>query len=208
MIGEALKTSLRRTYRTDWVSDGDAAVEALGTHAYDVVLLDLGLPKTPGLDVLRKLRQRDAATMVLIMTARDAVSDRVAGLDAGADDYLVKPFELDELDARIRALLRRQGTKTAARTELGTLAIDHAAREVTFDGEAIALTNKEYALLLTLSRKPGIVFSVGELEEHLYGWNEEVESNAVEFLVYQLRRKLSKDLIRNVRGQGYKLVVP
>lgn len=208
MIGEGLQASLRRTYRADRVTDGLSADEALRSQDFDLVLLDLGLPGMDGLQVLQNLRARGDTTMVLVMTARDAVSDRVAGLDAGADDYLVKPFELDELDARIRALDRRRGDRAEPFLEHGPLAIDPARREVAFQGKPVTLTNREFTLLLAFAQKPGAVFAVSELEDHVYGWNEEVESNAIEFLVHQLRRKLSKTAILNVRGQGYKLAVP
>ncbi|WP_343684977.1 response regulator transcription factor [Asticcacaulis sp.] len=206
MIGQSLKLSLSQSgYRADWVKDGDAADEALRTEAADIILLDMGLPRRGGMDVLRDLRKRGDRTPVLVITARDALSDRVAGLDAGADDYLVKPFELEELEARIRALIRRREGRTETVLRHGDLVLDPTERRVERAGEGVTLTAREYALLLVLMTKGQAVSSVSELEEQVYGWNEEVESNAIEVLIYQLRRKLGKGFVRNVRGMGYQL---
>jgi two-component system response regulator QseB len=168
-------------------------------------VLDLGLPRREGLEVLEALRRRGADLPVLIVAARDAVGQRVAGLDAGADDYLVKPFDLGELSARIRALLRRRAGRASARLEHGGVALDTATRAVTRDGREVALTPREYALLEALLEHPGRILSRAQLEERLYGWGEEVESNVVEVHVHLLRRKLGADFIRTVRGVGYRV---
>jgi two-component system response regulator QseB len=206
MIGAAAQQGLRHEGHTvDWVRDGQAAEAAVAGAAYDLVLLDLGLPKKDGLSILRGWRARSNAVPVLIVTARDAVSDRVAGLDAGADDYLVKPFDLDELSARVRAVLRRRAGRTDALIHVGPLEIDTAARRVRFKGEEISLSAREYALLEALADRPGAYLSRAQLEERLYGWDEEIASNAVEVHIHGLRRKLDPELIRNVRGLGYTL---
>ena len=206
MIGAAAQQGLRHEGHTvDWVRDGREA-EAAGTAgAYDLVLLDLGLPRRDGLSILKAWRSRGLETPVLIITARDAVSDRVAGLDAGADDYLVKPFDLDELSARVRAVLRRRAGRTAAVVRVGELEVDTAARRVRFRGREVALSAREYALLEALADRPGAYLSRAQLEERLYGWDEEIASNAVEVHIHGLRRKLDPELIRNVRGLGYTL---
>jgi len=206
MIGQSLKLSLGQSgYRADWVTDAEAAADALRSEAADIILLDMGLPRRSGMDVLRDLRGRGDLTPVLIVTARDALPDRVAGLDAGADDYLVKPFELEELEARIRALIRRREGRAQTVLRHGSLTLNPAERRVERDGETILLTAREYALLLVFMTREQAVLSVSELEDQVYGWNEEVESNAIEVLIYQLRRKLGKDFVRNVRGMGYRL---
>jgi two-component system response regulator QseB len=189
MIAEGVRKALRSDgFAVDWVQDGEAALTAVGGESYDLMLLDLGLPKKDGLDVLKSLRAKGNALPVLIVTARDAIADRVKGLDAGADDYLVKPFDLDELGARMRALIRR-----------------HAGRghQVTLDNQPIALSAREFALLEALMARPGAVLSKSQLEEKIYGWGEEIGSNTVEVYIHSLRKKLSPDLIRNVRGLGY-----
>jgi two-component system response regulator QseB len=170
---------------------------------HDLVLLDLGLPRKEGLDVLRGMRRKGDARPVLIVTARDAVADRVAGLDAGADDYVLKPFELTELAARIRALLRRHSGRAAPIVALGDIALDPATHEVRVRDVPVALSGREFALLEALLARPGAVLSRAQLEEKLYGWNEEVGSNAVEVHLHALRRKLPPDTIRNVRGVGW-----
>jgi two-component system response regulator QseB len=170
-----------------------------------VLLLDLGLPRKSGLDWLRALRQGRNRIPVLILTARDSVADRVAGLDAGADDYLVKPFDLEELSARVRALLRRQAGRAEPELRYGNLVLDPATREATFNGEPISLSAREFALLAALLERPGGILSRAQLEQRLYGWGEEVESNAVEVHIHHLRKKLGTDFIRNVRGLGYTL---
>ena len=206
MLGAGVEQSLRRAgHAVDWVKDGEAADQALATEPYDVVLLDLGLPRKGGLDVLRTLRRRGAKVPVLVLTAQDAVADRVAGLDAGADDYLVKPFALEELAARVRAVARRSGGRAAPLLENGPLVLDPATREVRLDGAPVALSPREYSLLQALLEHPGRPLSRAQLEERLYGWGEEVESNAVEVHVHALRRKLGTDWIKTLRGVGYVL---
>ncbi len=204
MLGAGLQAGLRQKgWAVDWVRDGNLADEALRGEPYDVVLLDLGLPGKGGLEVLRALRGRGGSVPVLILTAQDAVSDRVTGLDAGADDYLVKPFDLDEVAARVRALHRRSGGRAEPRLEAGGLSMDPAAHEVTLDGAPVALSAREFALLQALLERPGRPLSRAQLEERLYGWGEEVESNAVEVHVHALRKKLGARWIRTLRGVGY-----
>lgn len=204
MIADAVARGLRQDgWSVDWVGDGAQALLALEGEPYDAMLLDLGLPTRDGVSVLRALRARGKTLPVMIVTARDAVSDRVAGLDAGADDYLVKPFDLDELAARLRALLRRQAGRSAPIISHGPLRLDPATREVTLDGAPVALSAREYALLEVLLRRPGAVFSKSQLEEKIYGWGEEISSNTVEVYIHALRKKLGADLIRTVRGVGY-----
>lgn len=206
MIGAAAQQGLRHEGHTvDWVRDGHEAEGVAKTGAYDLVLLDLGLPRKDGLSILRGWRTRGVTVPVLIITARDAVSDRVAGLDAGADDYLVKPFDLDELSARVRAVLRRHSGRSDALVRVGALEIDTAARRVRFKNNEVSLSAREYALLEALADRPGAYLSRAQLEERLYGWDEEIASNAVEVHIHGLRRKLDPDLIRNVRGLGYTL---
>ena len=208
MIGAAAQQGLRHEGHTiDWVRDGQQAEAAVAGGAYDLVLLDLGLPRKDGLAILRGWRAKGLAVPVLIVTARDAVSDRVAGLDAGADDYLVKPFDLDELSARVRAVLRRRAGRSDALVKLGALELDTAARRVRWKGKEVALSAREYALLEALADRPGAYLSRAQLEERLYGWSEEIASNAVEVHIHALRRKLEPELIRNVRGLGYTLAV-
>jgi two-component system response regulator QseB len=206
MIGSTLKTELQQeSYTVDWVRDGQAGKTALDTagDAYALVLLDLGLPKKSGLDMLREIRRAGNRVRVLIVTARDAVADRVAGLDAGADDYLVKPFSLDELAARMRALLRRDVAREDNVLRNGALALDPAAHSVTRDGTVVETSAREFALLAALLERPGAALSKAQLEERLYGWGEEVESNTVEVHVHNLRKKLGADAIRTIRGVGY-----
>ncbi len=206
MLGEGVQRGLRLAgHAVDWCQDGAAAAEALRGEPYDLVVLDLGLPGRDGLDLLRELRRRGARVPVLVITARDAVADRVAGLDAGADDYLVKPFDLDELAARVRAVMRRRTGRSSAVLRLGELEIDTAARAVRFKGKPVTLSAREYALLEALADRPGAFLSRAQLEERLYGWDEEVASNAVEVHIHALRRKLDPALIRTVRGLGYSL---
>ncbi len=187
----------------DWVQDGQAAEMALAGEPYDVVLLDLGLPLKGGLEVLRGLRRRGQRVPVLILTAQDAISDRVAGLDAGADDYLVKPFDLDELAARVRALQRRSSGRAEPVIEHGPLTLNPATHEVFLTGAPVALSPREFSLLQALIEHPGRPISRARLEERLYGWNEQVESNAVEVHVHSLRRKLGAEWIKTLRGVGY-----
>jgi two-component system response regulator QseB len=206
MIGEAVRIGLRKQgLAVDWVQDGAAARTALSTETFDLVLLDLGLPKLDGLQVLKWLRGTGSKVPVLILTARDSVNDRIKGLDAGADDYLVKPFDFDELAARVRAVLRRQSGRAENIVEHLGVTLDPASHEVTRDGVAVNLSHREFALLEALLERPGQVLSRAQLEERLYGWGEEVESNAVEVHIHNLRKKLGADYIQNVRGVGYRL---
>jgi two-component system response regulator QseB len=206
MIGEAIREGLRREgFTVDWVYDGDSASQVLRTEAFDLLLLDLGLPRRSGLEVLTAARAHGQELPVLIITARDAVSDRVQGLDAGADDYLVKPFDLDELAARIRALLRRKSGRTAPAIEHRGVVLNPARHTVTREGREVALSPKEFALLQLLMERPGTILSRARIEERLYGWGEEVESNAVEVHIHGLRRKLGADYVLNVRGVGYRV---
>jgi len=204
MIGASIQRGLKQDgLAVDWVQDGRAAELALAENVHDLLVLDLGLPRREGLDVLRAMRRRGDDRPVLIVTARDAVSDRVAGLDAGADDYLVKPFELTELAARIRALLRRSAGRAEPVVAYGDIELHPDTREIRVRGEPVALSAREFALLEALLVRPGAVLSRAQLEEKLYGWNEEVESNAVEVHIHALRKKLGADAIRNVRGVGW-----
>jgi DNA-binding response OmpR family regulator len=204
LIGDGIQVGLGQAGLTvDWVRDGEQAGVALQTTAYELVILDLGLPRLSGLDLLHLLRAAHNDVPVLILTARDTVSDRVAGLDAGADDYLVKPFELAELNARVRALLRRAHGRTAPRITHGDITVDPEVRSVTRGGQLVELSPREYALLVELLEHRGIALSRERLEEGLYGWNEEVGSNAVEVHIHHLRRKLGEGLIKTIRGVGY-----
>ena len=206
MIGAAAQEGLRREGHTvDWVRKGREAEAAVAGGDYDLVLLDLGLPGRDGLSILKSWRARAVGVPVVIVTARDAVADRIAGLDAGADDYLVKPFDLDELSARVRAVLRRRSGRSDAVIRVRGLEIDTAAKRVRWEGEDVALSAREYALLEALADRPGAYLTRAQLEERLYGWDEEIASNAVEVHIHALRRKLDPDLIRNVRGLGYTL---
>jgi two-component system response regulator QseB len=206
MIGEAVHQGLRRQgFTVDWVRDGAAAEQALANEPYDACLLDLGLPRKQGLDVLRGLRAGGSVLPVVVLTARDAVADRVEGLDAGADDYVVKPFDLAELAARIRAVTRRKTGRATPLLEHGGVTLDPATHEVRRGGEIVALSPREFAVLHALLEHPGRILSRAQLEERIYGWGEEVESNAVEVHVHALRRKLGAQFIRNVRGVGYRV---
>jgi two-component system, OmpR family, response regulator QseB len=206
MIGEAIRAGLKREgFTVDWVRDGAAGAGVLGTEHFDLLLLDLGLPGSDGLRLLQGLRARGAALPVLIITARDAVSDRVAGLDAGADDYLIKPFDLDELAARIRALLRRKSGRSSASLAHLDVVLDPAGHRVTQAGAEVSLSPREFALLELLLERPGTILSRAQIEERLYGWGEEVESNAVEVHIHGLRRKLGAQFILTVRGVGYRV---
>jgi two-component system response regulator QseB len=207
MIGEAVQSGLRQDgFVVDWVRDAEAGDAALRAEGYPLVLLDLGLPRKSGLEWLRELRARGNRTPVLILTARDSVADRVAGLDSGADDYLVKPFDLDELSARVRAIARRQAGRAEPLLRHGEVTLDPATRAVTFKGQPLVLSAREHALLSALLERPGAILSRAQLEQRLYGWGEEVESNTVEVHIHNLRRKLGSDFIRNVRGVGYTLM--
>jgi DNA-binding response OmpR family regulator len=205
MIGESLREALRRQgFAADWLRDGQAADAVLtSAERFDAVLLDLGLPRKGGIEVLKALRARGDTTPVIVLTARDALQDKVAGLDAGADDYLVKPFELDELLARLRAVARRHGGRTDTALTVADLRLDPATREVTRGGRPILLSAREFALLEALLERPGAIVSRAQLEDRLYGWGEELESNAISVYMHQLRKKLGADLLHTVRGLGY-----
>lgn len=210
MIGETVLDLLRADhFAVDWVKDGRMADTALRSQRYDLVLLDLGLPQRDGLDVLKDLRARKDLTPVLVLTARDAVGDRVSGLDAGADDYLLKPYDLDELLARIRALIRRSAGRADSVLEIQGLRLNAITREVTrqlegsAEPESISLSAREWAVLEVLMARPGVVFSRAQIEEKLYSWKDEVSSNAVEVYVHGLRKKLGSAVIQTVRGLGY-----
>ena len=207
MIGETLLQVLRvERYAVDWVRDGNMADLALRSEDYDLVLLDLGLPRRDGLDVLRALRSRRSTVPVLLATARDGVSDRIAGLDAGADDYLVKPFDTDELLARIRALLRRSAGRAEPVFEHKGVSLNPATHEATLHGQPVSLSAREWAVLEPLLARPGAVLSRAQLEEKLFSWKDDVSSNAVEVYIHGVRKKLGNELIQTVRGLGY--VVP
>ncbi|OIR12464.1 transcriptional regulatory protein QseB [mine drainage metagenome] len=208
MIGESISEALtNENYAVDWVRDGKSAELALANGVYDLLLLDLGLPKKLGLQVLKEYRQRNGILPVLIITARDAMADKVGGLDAGADDYLVKPFDLDELFARVRALLRRHTGRAQPIIKYGAITLNPASREVHLGDELLSFSAHEFSLLLTLLDPPERVLSLAELEEKLYSWDHEVASNTVEVLIHRLRKKIGTDFIRNVRGVGYKVSI-
>jgi two-component system response regulator QseB len=209
LIGEAVATSLRKSgFSVDWVKDGHEAETALLLGHYGLLVLDLGLPRLDGMDLLRRLRQSENAIPVLVVTARDGVADRVGGLNSGADDYMVKPFNLDEMVARVHALIRRYQGRPNSELRLGALRVEPMTRAVTLHGKDISLSEREFRLLLTLMEKPGSVLSINQLEDKLYGWGEEVASNTIEVQLHRLRRKLGKEWIRNVRGVGFKIVDP
>ena len=204
MLGSALQRVLQQeSFAVDWVQDGDEAVLALNALPYDLVLLDLGLPGKCGLEILHGLRKRRASVPVIILTARDAVSDRIAGLDSGADDYMVKPFDPDELSARIRALLRRRDGRIEPLISFGPLTLNPATHELFIQEKPARLSLREFSLISILLERPGTAVSREKLEERLYGWNEEVESNAIEVHIHNLRKKLGTNLIRTIRGVGY-----
>lgn len=205
MIGEAIQGALKdASYAVDWVQDGLIAIDTLSRQHYDLALLDLGLPGSDGLQVLHAVRAAGNPLPILIITARDAVEVRILGLDGGADDYVLKPFEMAELLARMRAVLRRKGGAAHPVLSNGSIMLDPATHEACAgNAEPVRLSNREFALLQALMVRPGAILSRGELEERIYGWGEEVESNAVEFLIHSLRRKLGSEAIRNVRGVGW-----
>ena len=204
LLGDGIRAGLQQAgFAVDWAQDGRAAELALSGEAYDAVVLDLGLPRLSGMEVLARARAVRNPVPVLILTARDTVPDRIAGLDAGADDYLVKPFDLGELQARLRALIRRGQRQAEPLLAHGALRLDPAGRSVSWEGKPVELSAREYAVLHALLLNAGRVLSKAQLEEKLYGWGEEIESNAVEVFVHHLRRKLAPELIRTVRGVGY-----
>lgn len=204
MIGEALVQALKdAAYAVDWVRDGVSASDAIETGEYEIVILDLGLPKQDGLVVLERMRSRGNTTAVLIVTARDGLDDRIKGLDLGADDYLVKPFAAGELLARMRAVERRLRGQAVPLLTNGLLMLDPATKEVRCGEQLCRLSAREFSLMQALLTRPGAILSRYELETRIYGWNEEVESNAVEFLIHSVRKKLGSDSIRNVRGMGW-----
>jgi two-component system, OmpR family, response regulator QseB len=206
MLGEAVRDGLRQeSYVVDWVQDGGAARAALSTAVFSAVVLDLGLPRTDGLSVLRWLRQSGQTTPVVIVTARDGVSDRITGLDAGADDYLIKPFDIDELTARLRAITRRVVGHAESMLTVGEVVLDLNQRMVTCQGELAALTAREYAVVELLMRKAGRLVTRAEIEEELYGFEDDIASNAIEVHIHNLRRKLGPDFISNVKGRGYRV---
>jgi two-component system response regulator QseB len=208
MIGRAVVAGLHDGgYTVDWVRDGGEAELALANSVYDLALLDLGLPRRDGLEILKSLRRSGKDLPVVIITARDSVVDRVAGLDNGADDYLVKPFDLDELLARARAVIRRRDGRASPEMSYGALTLDPAKRQVTFRGQRIELSAREFAVLEALMKEPGAVVSREKLEDAVYGWGEEVGSNSIEVHLHHLRRKLRPQLIRNVRGVGYRIAL-
>ena len=205
-LGQTIQSWLQLDgYAVDWLRRGDQVALALATHDYRCLLLDRGLPGLTGDAVLRDLRERRAALPILMITARDTLEDRVEGLDLGADDYLVKPFDLEELSARIRAALRREAQEPAHTLTHGDVELDPAAKRVTRDGQTVALTAREFAVMQALMRRSTQILSRAQLEEALYGWGEEVESNAIEVHVYNLRRKLGSKFITTVRNHGYGL---
>ncbi len=209
MIGAAVETALQRdAYAVDWVRDGEQADTALRAQQYDAALLDLGLPKRDGIDVLRALRSRGERAPVMVITARDALKDRIEGLDAGADDYLLKPFDVAELLARLRALIRRSTGRAEPAFTAGPLTVDTVGKSVTVDGKPVALSAREWAVFEPLVARPGQILSRAQLEEKLYGWGEEINSNTVEVYIHKLRRKLGSSVIRNVRGLGYMVPAP
>ena len=203
-LGDGLSVGLRQAgFAVDWLQDGRAADHALQSESFDLVVLDLGLPGIDGMQVLQAARQRGLRAPVLVLTARDATGDKIAGLDAGADDYLVKPVDLDELAARLRALLRRSAGRAAPVLQRGDLQLDSAARSVSLAGQPIDLPAREFALLQLLLENAGRVLSRSQIEQSLYGWREEPDSNALEVHIHHLRKKLGSELIRTLRGVGY-----
>jgi DNA-binding response OmpR family regulator len=204
MIAQGLATALRQDgHAVDWMGDGRAAAAALHAAQFDVVLLDVGLPERDGLSVLRELRRRGDATPVIILTARDELQDRIEGLDAGADDYIVKPFDLEEVAARMRSVQRRAGGRGDPCLRAGGLCLNPATHAVERDGAPVQLSAHEYAVLEALLQRPGAVLSRAQLEDRLYGWGDPIESNAIEVYVHSLRRKLGSEAIRTLRGVGY-----
>ena len=208
LLASGLQVALKQAnYLVEHVSDGQMALSALESHGFDLVILDLGLPKVDGIEVLRTVRARPDHTPVLILSARDSAAHRVQGLDLGADDYLIKPFDLDELKARLRVLERRSTGTSTNLLQLGELAIDLNAMRVTWEGRAVELQPYEFKLLRKLAESPSQIFSREQLEEALYGWGEGVESNAINVYVHNLRKKIAPHIIRTVRGIGFGIQV-
>ena len=206
MLGKAVKAGLKQDgYTVDWLTDGESALQALESDDFDVIVLDLGLPGLSGIEVLQRIRQKKNAIPVMILTAYDTVSDRISGLDAGADDYLIKPFDLDELLARLRAITRRSSGRTQSHIEVGQIRLDTAAHQVMVGGKEISISNKEYQLLGYLMNHSGKVIPRDRLESILYGWEGGVESNSLEVYIHNLRKKLGAEYITTVRGVGYRL---
>ena len=204
LLGEGLYTGLKQDgYAVDWMQDGQMAEVALNVEHFDILILDLGLPKQDGLQLLQKLRAKNNLIPVLILTARDSLEDRIKGLDVGADDYMTKPFDLEELNARMRALLRRSAGRAAPKLAHGNVVLDPAAHEVHYNGTAIDLPPKEFAVLQTLLENIGRVISKTKLQETLYSWEKDVASNTLEVHIHHLRKKLGSDYIRTIRGVGY-----
>ncbi|HAI70513.1 MAG TPA: DNA-binding response regulator [Gammaproteobacteria bacterium] len=204
LLGNGIQAGLMQVhYAVDWLTDGEAGEHALQVENYDALILDLGLPKKEGLNILKDLRARGDSLPVLILTARDTVNDKVIGLDSGADDYLVKPFDLDELTARLRALLRRHNGRATPEIAYGTLRLDPAAQTLTQAGNPVMLSQREFVILQTLLENVGKILSRTRLEDSLYGWDDLIESNTVEVYIHHLRKKLGKELIRTIRGMGY-----
>lgn len=204
LIGKAIQQALKdASYSIDWAKDGQTGLTSAQVEDYSLILLDLGLPKKNGFEILHVLRTEDCKTPVIIITAQDAVEDRIKGLDLGADDYLVKPFSIDELLARTRAVIRRNQGVASSILSNGEINLDNATGEITKGKETYNLSAREFALMRLLMLKPGRILSKSELEEQIYGWNEEVASNAVEVIIHELRKKLGKDTIKNVRGLGW-----
>lgn len=205
-VGQGIRVALgSEGYTLDWLQDGASALHALRSERFDLLLLDLGLPRLDGIGLLRQIRAEQQSLPVMILTARDGTPDRIAGLDAGADDYLVKPFDVDELKARVRALLRRSQGRAQPLLEHGQISLDPATQQVSFNGVEIAMTPMEYQLLHQLMIRPGKVVTRERLSSTLYGWQDKVESNTLEVLIHNLRKKLSAELIRTVRGVGYRI---
>lgn len=209
MIGESVRTALRQSgFAVDWVRDGEAADATLASERFDVVLLDLGLPRRDGIDLLKTLRGRGDRTPVIVLSARDALASRVGGLDAGADDYLLKPFELDELLARMRAVMRRHDGRAASAVQVDDVVLDAATKQVSRAGVPVPLSAREFALLEALMARPGAILSRAQLEDRLYGWGDQIDSNAISVFIHQLRRKLGEGFIQTVRGVGYYVGAP
>ncbi len=204
MIAEGLKFALASEgFSVDWVKDGELAHTALLASEHKIALLDLGLPKMSGLEILNRIRRSGSKVPIVVITARDGLNDRIEGLDAGADDYLIKPFEIPELLARMRAIIRRQAGQAALDLVAGHVSLNLATHSVTYKSVSHTLPAREFSLMQAMAEKPGMIFSRERLEEKIYGWGEEVESNAVEVLIHYIRKKFDKSIIRNVRGAGW-----